>query len=166
MTKSLVRESCNTNLYIATHDIWQYTGGLLLMILVKMRSNQSQRVKKLSFCAMSALLLGGCMSTGTDYRPVVDGNELAHYESDLSHCQTLARNEANASSETKSDAILGAVIGTIAGLAEGAEEAIAGAAIGALVGGGIGAHSDAKQNRQNVIQCMQGKGYNVIASED
>lgn len=134
-----------------------------------MSTETLQQAKKLGFLFVMTSMLGGCVSTGSDYRPVVDGSDLANYESDLSRCQALAKNEissqSQAQSKTGSGAIIGAVIGTIAGLAEGAEEALAGAAIGALVGGGIGSHQETKQNRQNVIECMRGKGYNVIASD-
>ncbi|MCY7294788.1 hypothetical protein [Alteromonas sp. a30] len=114
----------------------------------------------------SILLLSACANTGVNYRPVVDGSELAHYETDLANCQKLAVIEEKARNESESDALFGAMIGALAGITEGAEETIAGAAIGALIGEGVGQNADNQVSRQTVINCMRGKGYNVVESDN
>ena len=119
-----------------------------------------------SAVGLCIVFLSGCAATGVNYRPVVDGSDLAHYETDLADCQREAERDIAARGETQSDAILGAMLGALAGITEGTEEAIAGAAIGALVGGGIGQHAENKASREKVISCMRSRGYNVVEAED
>lgn len=108
--------------------------------------------------------LSGCFSTGAEHRPIVDGGDLANYETDLVECQQLALQRDPNDDETKTSALIGAVIGTLVGLGEGAEEAVAGAAVGALVGAGEQAYSTSKERKHIVINCMRGRGYNVVES--
>lgn len=111
-----------------------------------------------------ATSLSGCFTTGAEHRPIVDGGDLANYESDLVECQQLALQRDPNDEETKTSALIGAVIGTLVGLGEGAEEAVAGAAVGALIGGGEQAYDTDKDRKHIVINCMRGRGYNVVES--
>ena len=111
-----------------------------------------------------ATSLSGCFTTGAEHRPIVDGGDLANYESDLVECQQLALQRDPNDEETKAGALIGAVIGTLVGLGEGAEEAVAGAAVGALIGGGEQAYDTDKDRKHIVINCMRGRGYNVVES--
>lgn len=119
---------------------------------------------KLVLVTASAMLLNGCFTTGAEHRPIVDGGDLANYETDLVECQKLALQRDPNDEETKTNALIGAVIGTLVGLGEGAEEAVAGAAVGALVGAGESAYDTDRDRKNIVINCMRGRGYNVVES--
>ena len=111
--------------------------------------------------------LGGCM--GASYRPVVDpkGADMANYESNLSECQAIAREQSVAG-----NAVTGGAFGAAAGAALGAVMGAfpgdpgLGAAIGAGYGGAAGViqggASGVEGQEQIVRNCMSGRGYNVL----
>jgi len=111
-------------------------------------------------------ITSGCtsMATGASYRPIVDGGDLTHYESDLAECQSVATQRDYVNDETKSDAVVGAIIGAIAGADGDRGDIVAGALVGAAVGGGSKAYDVRTERKNIVINCMRQRGYNTVES--
>lgn len=126
---------------------------------VKLRS-----VRNLGVFLVGTTLLSGCFATGAQHRPIVDGGDLANYETDLAQCQQVAEQREYVNEDTKTDALIGAVIGALAGIGESKEATLGGAAVGALLGGGERAYETIEERKRIVIRCMQGRGYNVVES--
>jgi len=110
----------------------------------------------------SVLILSACSSTGAKHRPIVDGGELAHYETDLVQCQTLAQQRGYLNADTKTDIAIGAAAGVLAGIGDSKEDTIAGALVGALFGAASGSYKAKDEQKFIVIKCMQNRGYNVV----
>lgn len=108
------------------------------------------------------LLLSGCSGTGAQHRPIVDGGNLANYETDLRDCQTLATKREYFNQETKTDALAGAAVGGLLGVLESSEDAVGGALVGATIGGASSAYEVQDERKRIVINCMAGRGYNVV----
>lgn len=142
--------------------------------------------KKLSG-VLAAVLLGGCASSGVQnfatgegyapshfkpvapaapkpatggYQPLID-NPGPMVNADLGDCQKYANNEGMAGSAVTGavvGALVGAAINAVAGGGYGAEYAGLGAA-----SGGVGGIANAAANKRQVtINCMRGRGYNVL----
>lgn len=116
----------------------------------------------LLLASASALTLSACSSTGAKHRPIVDGGELANYETDLLQCQTLAQQRGYLNADTKTDIAIGAAAGALAGIGDSKEDTIAGALVGALFGAGSGSYKAKDEQKFIVIKCMQNRGYNVV----
>jgi len=118
-------------------------------------------LKRYTCLSLAVLTLSACSSPGAQYRPEVNGGDLANYSNDLKSCQELAKkHKGNEEGSTAIGAILGGVIGS----SDSTEATIAGAAIGAIVGAVSGDYQTKQAQKQLVISCMQQKGYNVIDS--
>lgn len=112
---------------------------------------------------MMVALLSGCANTAADYEPLVDGPKDARFYDDLAECKALAEQREYLNGDTKSEAVLGAGLGALAGALDGGGTDILG---GAIVGGAVGAGGRAWETREErkgiVIQCMAGRGHNVV----
>lgn len=117
-------------------------------------------------CAMATLAAttAACTSlnTGADYRPLVDGGDLSHYETDLVQCQALARQRQYINDDTRADAAIGALIGAIAGSDGDRGDIIGGAIAGGMVGAGSKAYEVKDERKRIVINCMKGRGYKTV----
>lgn len=129
-----------------------------------MSSKNKRRFRNMMALLGGTIALSGCFATGAQHRPIVDGGDLANYETDLAECQHVAEQREYVNEETKTDALIGAVIGALAGIGESKEDTIGGAAVGALIGGGAQAYQTIDERKKIVIRCMQGRGYNVVES--
>lgn len=107
-------------------------------------------------------MLSACSASGAKHRPLVDGGDLAHYETDLTQCQALAKQRGYLNDDTKTDIAIGAVAGALAGIGESKEETIGAALVGALFGAGSGSYKAKDEQKFIVIKCMQNRGYNVV----
>lgn len=120
---------------------------------------------KAVIAALSAILLGACVSTA-NYHPLVDAASIDDprlYEQDLRDCQAYAR-RIDPAREALAGAVIGALLGAAIGVAVGdsGEFARAGARGGA-VSGAVNAAGDAAQGQVDVIRrCMAGRGYVVL----
>ncbi|UAA38421.1 hypothetical protein KIH87_17335 [Paraneptunicella aestuarii] len=129
-----------------------------------MISDGAEYGRKLLITSIILTSLTGCLSTGAQHRPIVDGGDLANYETDLADCQKVAQQRDYINEDTKSDGIIGAVVGALSGIGESKEDTIAGAIIGAAIGMAGGAYDARDERKKIVIRCMQGRGYNVVES--
>lgn len=132
-----------------------------------MHSNSSLPGKKLiGYTTLTLALIGlmtGCGSTASSYEPIVDGPRDNRYHSDLAACSAVAEQRSYTNDDVKSEALLGAGIGALLGAIEdGGEGAVAGAVIGGATGGGSRAWDTREEQKQIVIQCMRGRGHNVV----
>ncbi|WP_298933176.1 glycine zipper family protein [uncultured Ruegeria sp.] len=94
---------------------------------------------------------------------IVDGQNKANFQSDLTACQQVSMQRE----KTNDGAITGAVIGGLVGAAEAdSGDALAGLGIGAAVGGLIGTAEDSSEaddaRKRIVFNCMRGRGHNVV----
>ena len=110
------------------------------------------------------LFLGAC--SNTPHRPLVDGGDLADYETDLTQCQEFAAKEQEKTDATAKNAGTGAAVGGLLGATQGLEEGVAGAVIGAIITGGASALTARKELKNLTIKCMQDKGYNVVEASN
>lgn len=113
---------------------------------------------------IASLGLSGCAATGAGFAPHVD-RPGPNYNADLEACQNVASQRGYVNGDSVLDTALGAAGGTTIGaIASG----WSGAWIGALIGTGVGAVGgavSAKDDQKNiVIRCMKGRGYNVLDS--
>lgn len=125
------------------------------------------RMKKIAAAPVTALCilslgLSGCAATGEGFAPHVD-RPGPNYNADLQACQAVAGQREIVNGDSVMDTGLGAAGGTAIGaIASG----WSGAWIGALIGTGVGATAgifSAKDDQKNiVIKCMKGRGYNVL----
>ena len=105
--------------------------------------------------ATAGILLGGCMATGAEHRPIVDGSDPAKYESDLAACQQLARQRGYVNAETGTITAASTAVG-------GVWDGVDGAVAGAVAGGGASAVHTVQQRKAIVINCMRGRGHKVV----
>ncbi len=120
---------------------------------------------------ITGLALFGCASQGS-WQPTVDARKGATYESvqtDQAECKQLALQASGGTGRrTAKGAVVGGLIGAAAGAAIGAAvgDPGTGAAVGAAAGGVGGATREGlsaeDQYRQSYINCMRGRGHNVI----
>ena len=106
----------------------------------------------------------GCASSGVNHRPTVSNSDIANYEVDLKNCQQQAANREDLDDKTEGG-LAGAAAGALAGATGDGSDIIAGAVVGAIVGIAGGSLSTQKKQREFIIQCMQGLGYNVVADD-
>ncbi|WP_424926506.1 glycine zipper family protein [Amaricoccus tamworthensis] len=119
-------------------------------------------MKPTYLAALFPVLLAACSGTGSDYQPITDGTRAASWDSDLTACQTLARNQGQFDDETAGAAAMGAGAGALLGAMDDDGDALGGALVGAVAGGAAGAVS-ANDRRQSIVtECMRGRGHNVV----
>lgn len=107
-------------------------------------------------------LLAACGDSGANYTPILDGAPTAAFQSDLSACQSLARNQRQFDQETAAAAALGAGVGALLGAADEDADATGGAIAGALAGGAAGA-VEANDRRESIVrECLRGRGHRVV----
>jgi len=110
-----------------------------------------------------AALLTGCGSTASSYQPLVDGQKAGSYDQDLAVCASLAEQRGYLNDDVKSEALLGAGVGALVGVLEdGGSGALAGAVVGGATGAGSRAWETRDEQKKIVIQCMRGRGHNVV----
>jgi len=107
-------------------------------------------------------VLAACSGLGTNEQLVVDGPNSATFDADLTACRNLARQQNQIDAETGAAMALGAGIGALAGWADGDTTAGEGALGGALGGAAMATATGAEQRRSIVINCMTGRGHNVV----
>lgn len=139
-------------------------------------------IRQVLACAVACALLGACAhppprgGMARPYYPVIDPKTSVgqgeNYSFDVAQCQAQAAEMAQdrAGGEVVGSALVGAALGAAIGAAAGAPSgnAAAGAAIGAgagaVAGTARGAHAAGHvgSHPQVVINCMRGRGYNVL----
>ena len=126
--------------------------------------------KKVFSVLVSGLVLAGCATYG-GWQPVVDSRSdpnAAMIPQDTEECKLLARQAGSTGTEAAKGVAAGGLLGAAAGAAIGAVTGHpgAGAAIGAAAGGiGGGAQqgvSGDEQYKRAFINCMRGRGHNVV----
>ena len=116
-------------------------------------------MKKLIAVAV-VLSVAGCAS----YRPIVDmqGKDANLYERDLQACQSIAAQvspEGHAVAGAVIGAGLSALLATVGGRGyDRGASARMGGVLGAAAGGGEGAQAQ----RNIIINCLRGRGYNAL----
>jgi hypothetical protein len=125
--------------------------------------HEDMTMKARIFEVLSAgALLAACSDTGAGYTPVLDGAPTAAFQSDLSACQALARDQRQFDQETAGAAILGAGAGALLGAADDDGSALGGAIAGVLAGGVAGATNASDRRKAIVIECLRGRGHHVV----
>lgn len=99
-------------------------------------------------------------TSGPEYSPVVD-NAGPNHGKDLAECQEYAKND-DQGSDAVSGAIGGALVGSALNLAAGGGHGAGYAGFGALAGGVGGVTGKAENQKQIIVNCMRGRGYNVL----
>lgn len=124
------------------------------------------KATKLTATATMVLLMTACttLNAGSGHRPIVDGGDLANYETDLTECQAVAEQRDYVNDETKSDAAIGAAVGALAGAGGDRGDIVGGAIVGAVVGAGSKAYDVRTERKNIVINCMRNRGYNTVES--
>lgn len=113
--------------------------------------------------ATTAFAMTACGTTAGNYRPIVDGQETAKYESDLNACKTLAEKRSYTNDDVKSEATMAAVVGAAVGAIEGGSGgAIGGAIAGGLLGAGGRAWDTREERKDIVIECMKLRDHKVV----
>ena len=116
--------------------------------------------KSIAVCLIAAMITG---CAGARYRPIVDGNGGAQYESDLAACQAYAGHRPDAGTSAVAGAVVGAGIGLLFAIASGGRGFRNAAAGVGAVSGGLSAGAAAEGNQRAIIQrCMAGRGYRVL----
>lgn len=110
----------------------------------------------------AALAVAACADSGANYQPILDGQPTAAFQSDLSACQGLARNQNQFDQETFGAAVLGAGAGAVLGEIDDEADALGGAIVGALAGGAAGAVSASERREAIVVECLRGRGHRVV----
>lgn len=108
------------------------------------------------------LSVTACADSGANYRPVLDGQPTAAFQSDLSACQTLARNQGQFDRETLGATVMGAGAGAVLGDIDDEGDALGGAIVGALAGGVAGAANASERREAIVVECLRGRGHPVV----
>lgn len=108
------------------------------------------------------LALAACAESGANYQPILDGAPKAAFQSDLSDCQTLARDQKQFDQETLGATVLGAGVGAILGDLDSDNDVIGGALLGALAGGVSGAENASTKREAIVRECLRGRGHPVV----
>jgi hypothetical protein len=125
-------------------------------------------MKKLAI--LPIFFLSGCATYGR-YEPTVDvaaDRNPQFLQQDTADCRELAKNASSTGKNTAMGVGAGALLGGAAGAAIGAVvgNPATGAALGAAaggIGGGANAGMDAdNQFKRAYINCMRGRGHNVI----
>jgi hypothetical protein len=112
---------------------------------------------------LGALILIAACTKPIDRAYATDGAQSPQFSADLASCKSLARQQRARHGEA---AVVGAAGGALAGALDNEDDArdgaLAGAAIGAVIGA-ASAESDMNDaRRQMVINCMIGRGHQVI----
>lgn len=115
----------------------------------------------LSLCLLPAIL-AACAGSGADYTPILDGQRTAAFQSDLSACQALARDQRQFDQETAGAVVLGAGAGALLGAADDDADAAGGAIAGALAGGVTSAVNASERREAIVVECLRGRGHRVV----
>jgi outer membrane lipoprotein SlyB len=113
----------------------------------------------------AAIVLTGCAttSTGSNFVPLIDGNDRAKISADLHDCQAYARQVAGAADRAVAGAIAGALIGGALNHALGVRgQGNEMAAFGALTGGLQAAGEGARDQQSIIRNCMVGRGHRVL----
>jgi uncharacterized protein YcfJ len=108
------------------------------------------------------VLVSACAGSGADYTPILDGPPTAAFQSDLTACQALARNQRQFDQETAGAVVLGAGAGALLGAADDDADAAGGAIAGALAGGVASAVSASERREAIVVECLRGRGHRVV----
>lgn len=119
----------------------------------------------LALIALSALSVAACANSGASYRPIVDGPVDAKYEHDLMECQSVAQQREYLNGDTRTAIVAGALIGGALGALtdnSDSEDVYDGMLGGAAAGGLSGAAEAHGERREIVINCMAGRGHNVV----
>lgn len=118
-------------------------------------------MKKTLMIAALLPALAACANSGANYKPILDGQPSAAFQSDLTACQALARNQTQFDQERVAATVLGAGAGAILGEADSGD-ALGGAVAGALAGG-VASSVDLNERRKAiVIECLRGRGHRVV----
>jgi outer membrane lipoprotein SlyB len=111
--------------------------------------------------ALILIALTGCASMGAQYVPLVDmaGRDQSRFNSDVAECQSFAARRIDAGNFAVVGAIATGLLGAFLA-PRGFRNEVAGhaAVLGALGGGGEGLGTQ----REIIIRCMAGRGYNVL----
>jgi len=107
-------------------------------------------------------VLAACDGTGATYTPILDGTPSVAFQSDLSDCQSLARNQRQFDQETVAAAVLGAGVGAVLGKVDDDGDAAGGAIAGALAGGTSVAVDVSDRREAIVVECLRGRGHRVV----
>jgi uncharacterized protein YcfJ len=119
-------------------------------------------MKPFHLSALLPVLLAACADSGANYTPILDGAPSAAFQSDLSACRALARNQRQFDQETAGAAVLGAGAGALLGAADENGDAVGGAIAGAFAGGVAGAVNASERREAIVIECLRGRGHRVV----
>jgi uncharacterized protein YcfJ len=119
-------------------------------------------MKPLIFLTAAAFGLTACADSGANYRPILDGTPSAAFQSDLTACQTLARDQRQFDQETAGAAVMGAGAGALFGELDDDGDALGGAVAGALAGGIAGAMNASERREAIVVECLRGRGHRVV----
>lgn len=125
----------------------------------------TMKVQTLALLALTSLAVTACANSGAAYRPIVDGPRDAKYEHDLADCQSLAQEREYLNGDTRTAMVAGALIGGAIGALTNnseAEDVFDGMLGGAAAGGLSGAADAHGERREIVIDCMIGRGHNVV----
>jgi len=127
--------------------------------------------RTISAIVFSAVIMSGCASQG-NWSPTVDPYDdpnAANISRDKVECRQLAQNAGGGTArEVGKGALIGGAIGAAAGAALGAavgspgSGAAAGAAIGGFGGGAKQGFGSEENYKRAYINCMRGRGHNVI----
>lgn len=115
----------------------------------------------LSLCLLP-ILVSACAGSGADYTPILDGPPTAAFQTDLSACQALARDQRQFDHETAGAAVLGAGAGALLGAADDDAHAAGGAIAGVLAGGVAGAVIASERREAIIVECLRGRGHRVV----
>ncbi|NVO28902.1 glycine zipper family protein [Donghicola sp. C2-DW-16] len=119
-------------------------------------------MKSLYLTTLLPVLLAACGDSGANYTPILDGAPSPAFQSDLSACQALARNQTQFDQETIGATALGAGAGALLGEADDDSTAAGGAIAGALAGGIASAVNASERRESIVIECLRGRGHRVV----
>lgn len=119
-------------------------------------------MKKLTAIALTAVLLCGCATRGSNYIPIVDmqGKSQPGLDRDTTECQRYATQRIDAAGGAVFGALAGALLGAALGSGTRYQGNLAGQ--GAVMGG-VGGAYEANQTQESIIKrCLAGRGYNVL----
>lgn len=108
------------------------------------------------------LSIPACAESGANYQPILDGQPSPAFQSDLTACQSLARNQSQFDQETMGPAVLGVGAGTVLGEVDDEADALGGAIVGALAGGAAGAVNASERREAIVVECLRGRDHKVV----
>ena len=120
-------------------------------------------LKPITVVVVLGAFLGGCAGSGSSYVPVVDGTQSHAFDRDLLACQQVAKQLKFNNGDVRSNAALGAGVGAVIGAVDsGIEGAIVGAVLGGALEGGGRAWEVRDERKGIVINCMAGRGHNIV----